>query len=113
MTSGRDVGGSVVDRAVVEGDDGVDDDRVIAHGKCGPGVAVTAQYLHRDSDSYCSGWLRPVENHAANIPADTIASFEPALRGLLGAGVHDATSRGGGVLGLVDGTNPTRDRTTR
>ena len=48
-----------------------------------------------------------------NIPANAIASFEPALRGLLGAGVHDATSRGGGVLGLIDGTNPTRDRTTQ
>ena len=65
------------------------------------------------SISYCAGWLRPVENHAANIPADAIASFEPALRELLGAGVHDATSRGGGVLGLVDGANPTRDLTTQ
>jgi hypothetical protein len=51
-------------------------------------------------------------NHL-HIRADAIASFEPALRGLLGAGVHDATSRGGGVLGLIDGTNPTRDRTTQ
>ena len=79
----------------------------------GGGANLTDRRRRVLSISYCSGWLRPVENHAANIPADTIASFEPALRGLLGAGVHDATSRGGGVLGLVDGTNPTRDRTTR
>ncbi len=79
----------------------------------GGGANLTDRRRRVLSISYCAGWLRPVENHAANIPAESIASFEPALRGLLGAGVYDDTSRGGGVLGLVDGAKPARDRTTQ
>lgn len=58
--------------------------------------------------SYCAGWLRPVDNHLAALGVATVASQDAVLQSLLGLGVHDGTVRGGGLLGLVDGSVPTR-----
>ena len=52
--------------------------------------------------SYCAGWMRTVEAHHRNISSARLEAFPPLLRRLLGDTVHDATHRGGGILGLVD-----------
>lgn len=72
----------------------------------GGGANTTARPRRVVSLSYCSGWLRPVENHLAHLGVPAVLASDPTVRSLLGAGVHDATSRGGGLLGLVDGRSP-------
>lgn len=47
--------------------------------------------------------------HAANLGLAYIGHAASPLRELLGGGVHDASSRGGGILGLVDGRTPRGD----
>lgn len=75
----------------------------------GGGANHTALSRRAVSISYCAGWLRPVENHAANLGLAYIGHAASPLRELLGGGVHDASSRGGGILGLVDGRTPRGD----
>ncbi len=72
----------------------------------GGGANTTERPRRAVSLSYCSGWLRPVENHLAHMGVSTVLASDPTVRSLLGAGVHDATSRGGGLLGLIDGRPP-------
>ena len=72
----------------------------------GGGANTTAYRRRALSLSYCAGWLRPVEHHAANLGLDVIRAAPRPLRDLLGGGVHDATAMGGGILGLVDGRTP-------
>jgi ectoine hydroxylase-related dioxygenase (phytanoyl-CoA dioxygenase family) len=72
----------------------------------GGGANTTTRPRRAVSLSYCSGWLRPVENHLANLGIARVLACDPIVRGLLGAGTHDATSRGGGLLGLIDGRSP-------
>ncbi len=72
----------------------------------GGGANTTDARRRAVSLSYCVGWLRTVENHAANLGLDTIDRAPQPLRDLLGGGVHDASDRGGGMLGLVDGRRP-------
>ncbi len=72
----------------------------------GGGANTTDRPRRVVSLSYCSGWLRPVENHLANLGVPAVLACDRTVRGLLGAGVHDATARGGGLLGLIDGRSP-------
>ncbi|MBU3688380.1 MAG: hypothetical protein B7C54_11630 [Acidimicrobiales bacterium mtb01] len=72
----------------------------------GGGANTTAERRRALSLSYCAGWLRPVEHHAANLGLEVIRAAPRPLRDLLGGGVHDATAMGGGILGLVDGRTP-------
>jgi hypothetical protein len=74
----------------------------------GGGANTTGGSRRAVSLSYCAGWLRPVENHLAQLGLAAVDTQGPTLRSLLGLGVHDATGQGGGLLGLVDGRAPMR-----
>ena len=50
--------------------------------------------------------LRPVENHYLNVPASTVARQERSVQRLLGYEAHDATTRGGGFVGLYENGDP-------
>jgi len=60
------------------------------------------------SISYCAAWLRPVENSFLNVSRATARSLPPRLQGILGYAAHDATSRGGGLIGLFENGDPKR-----
>lgn len=72
----------------------------------GGGANTTDQPRRVVSLSYCAGWLRPVDNHLATLGISLVEAQDAVTRSLLGLGVHDATSQGGGLLGLVDGGVP-------
>jgi ectoine hydroxylase-related dioxygenase (phytanoyl-CoA dioxygenase family) len=76
----------------------------------GGGANTSDRRRRAISISYCAGWLRPVEHHPANLGLDAISNAPHPLRDLLGGGVHDATAKGGGILGLVEGRNPAKKR---
>lgn len=50
---------------------------------------------------YCSGWLRPQENHLLGVPKEIVKSLPARLQELLGYSVL-------GLLGNVDGRHPTK-----
>ena len=56
--------------------------------------------------SYCMGWLRTEENNYLAVPPPVAAKLPRGAQELLGYAVHDALSRGGGYLGMVDGKDP-------
>jgi len=56
--------------------------------------------------SYALGWLRTEENNVLAVPPAKARILSPRARCLLGYGVHDAISDGGGYLGMVDLQDP-------
>lgn len=73
----------------------------------GGGANTTTDESRRAiSLSYVVGWLRPVENHYLNVAPATVARQEPELQKLLGYASHDATTRGGGFVGLYENGDP-------
>ena len=73
----------------------------------GGGANTTTDESRRAvSLSYVVGWLRPVENHYLNVPASTVARQERSVQRLLGYEAHDATTRGGGFVGLYENGDP-------
>ena len=60
------------------------------------------------SISYCAGWLRPVENSFLNLSRSTVSKLPPKLQAIVGYSAHDATRRGGGIVGLFENGNPAR-----
>ena len=60
------------------------------------------------SISYCAGWLRPVENSFLNLSRATVSKLPPKLQAIVGYSAHDATRRGGGIVGLFENGDPAR-----
>ena len=56
--------------------------------------------------SYVAGWLRTEENNCLSTPPDVARTMPRRAQELLGYGMHDATSVGGGYLGAVDLRDP-------
>lgn len=56
--------------------------------------------------SYVVGWLRPEENNTLAVPPTVARGLPRRGQELVGYGIHDATSVGGGYLGCVDLQNP-------
>jgi ectoine hydroxylase-related dioxygenase (phytanoyl-CoA dioxygenase family) len=49
---------------------------------------------------YCSGWLRPQENHCLAVPKEIVRDLPERLQELLGYGIHPP------FVGYVDGRHP-------
>ena len=60
------------------------------------------------SISYCAAWLRPVENSFLNLSRKTVRELPPKLQAILGYSAHDATKKGGGIVGLYENGDPSR-----
>jgi Phytanoyl-CoA dioxygenase (PhyH) len=58
------------------------------------------------SVTYCAGWLRPVENSFLNVRPARLKDLPKRLLPLLGYGVHDASAKRGGLIGLYNGGDP-------
>lgn len=58
------------------------------------------------SVTYCAGWLRPVENSFLNVRPTRLKQLPKRLLPLLGYGVHDASAKRGGLIGLYNGGDP-------
>ncbi len=56
--------------------------------------------------SYVAGWLRTEENNCLATPPSVACRLPRRAQELLGYGMHDATSVGGGFLGCVDLQDP-------
>lgn len=74
------------------------------HG--GGANSTTDESRRAISLSYVVGWLRPVENHYLNVAPSTVARQVPEVQALLGYASHDATTRGGGFVGLYENGDP-------
>jgi len=72
----------------------------------GGGANRTRGHRRALSLSFCAGWLRTVENHQLNVPPVVAARLPDRTRSLLGYTTHDATARGGGLIGLYDNGDP-------
>ncbi|MFC5751235.1 phytanoyl-CoA dioxygenase family protein [Actinomadura rugatobispora] len=64
------------------------------------------QYRRGCAVSYCAGWLRPQETGTLVAPPDVAAGLPPEIAELLGYAVHDSTSVGGGIVGMLDNGDP-------
>jgi ectoine hydroxylase-related dioxygenase (phytanoyl-CoA dioxygenase family) len=56
--------------------------------------------------SFCLGWLRSEENNYLIAPLDFVRDLPTNIQSILGYAMHDATSIGGGYLGIYDLANP-------
>lgn len=95
------------------------DDPIAAEMKAGSAVVYLGNTFHagganvtQDSRrrgmhvSYCAGWLRTEENNSLSTPSEVARKMSTRAQQLLGFGVHDDVSVGGGYLGTVELTAP-------